>query len=62
MQNEEQRLELVNYIEKASIVILGLLFILFPVFLTNLTTDYFVLPKQALVVFAGLALLILYGV
>jgi len=62
MQNEEQKLELVNYIEKASIVILGLLFILFPVFLTNLTTDYFVLPKQALVVFAGLALLTLYGI
>jgi tetratricopeptide (TPR) repeat protein len=62
MQNEEQRLEIVNYIEKASVVILGLLFILFPVFLTNLTTDYFVLPKQALVIFAGLAVMILYGV
>jgi len=62
MQNEEQKLEIVSYIEKASIVILGLLFILFPVFLTNLTTDYFTLPKQALVVFTGLALIILYGV
>src|ERR1035437_502881 len=62
MQNEEQKLEIVNYIEKASIAILGLLFILFPVFLTNLTTDYFVLPKQALVIFAGIAVLVLYGV
>src|ERR1035437_9336321 len=62
MQNEEQKLEIVNYIEKASIAILGLLFILFPVFLTNLTTDYFVLPKQALVVFAGVAVLVLYGI
>jgi tetratricopeptide (TPR) repeat protein len=62
MQNEEQKLEIVNYIEKASLVILGLLFILFPIFLTNLTTDYFTLPKQALVVFTGIALIILYGV
>jgi Flp pilus assembly protein TadD len=62
MQNTQQRLELVNYIEKASIVILGLLFILFPVFLTNLTTDYFILPKEALVIFAGIVLFALYGV
>ena len=62
MQNEEQKLEIVNYIERASIVILGLLFILFPVFLTNLTTDYFILPKQALVIFACIAVMILYGV
>jgi Flp pilus assembly protein TadD len=62
MQNTEQRLELIGYIEKASIVILGLLFILFPVFLSNLTTDYFVLPKQALVILASSALLILYGI
>jgi tetratricopeptide (TPR) repeat protein len=62
MIKEEQKLEIVNYIEKASIAILGLLFILFPVFLTNLTTDYFVLPKQALVVFAGVAVLVLYGI
>jgi len=62
MQNEEQKLEIVNYIEKASVAILGLLFILFPVFLTNLTTDYYVLPKQALVIFVGLAVMVLYGV
>jgi tetratricopeptide (TPR) repeat protein len=62
MQNEQQKLEIVNYIERASIVILGLLFILFPVFLTNLTTDYFILPKQALVIFACIAVMILYGV
>jgi len=62
MQNEAQKLELIGYIEKASIVILGLLFILFPVFLTNITTDYFILPKQALVVFAGIALIVLYGI
>src|ERR1035437_5815704 len=62
MRNEEQKLELINYIEKASVVILGLLFILFPVLLTNLTTDYFVLPKQALVVFVGMVILTLYGI
>ena len=62
MRNETQRLELISYIEKASVAILGLLFILFPVFLTNLTTDYFVLPKQALVVFVGIVVIVLYGV
>jgi tetratricopeptide (TPR) repeat protein len=62
MPNDEQKIEIINYLEKASIVILGLLFILFPVFLTNMTTDYFILPKQALVVFAGIVILTLYGV
>jgi len=61
MQNEESKLEVINYIEKASIVILGLLFILFPLLFTNLTTDFFTLPKQALLIFAVLMLMLLYG-
>ncbi|HUD09393.1 MAG TPA: tetratricopeptide repeat protein [Patescibacteria group bacterium] len=62
MQNEQQRLEIIGYIEKASVAILGLLLILFPVFLTNLTTDYFILPKQALVIFVGITVMVLYGI
>lgn len=62
MKNEETKLEIIGYIEKASVVILGLLFILFPVFFTNLTTDFFGLPKQALLIFVTLILMILYGI
>ncbi len=62
MQNENSKLELVNYIEKASVVILGLLFLLFPVLITNMTTDFFILPKQALLVFATLVLMLLFGI
>lgn len=59
---EEQKSELINYIEKASVVLLGLLFILFPILFTNLTTDFFVLPKQALLIFITLALILLFGI
>lgn len=61
MKNEETKIEIINYLEKASVVILGLLFILFPVLFTNLTTDFFILPKQALVIFTTLVLMLLYG-
>lgn len=59
---EEQKLEIINYIEKASVVLLGLLFILFPLVFINLTTDFFTLPKQALLIFVTLALILLFGV
>jgi tetratricopeptide (TPR) repeat protein len=60
--NEEQKLEIINYLEKASVAVFCLLFILFPIFFTNLTTDFFNLPKQALVVFATLVIMLLFGV
>lgn len=62
MQNEEQKIEIINYLEKASVAVFCLLFILFPIAFTNLTTDFFSLPKQALVVFAVLVVMILFGV
>lgn len=60
--NDSSREQIINYIEKASVAILGILFILFPVLFTNITTDLFVLPKQALLVFVTMSLLLLYGV
>lgn len=36
--------------------------LLFPIFFLTITTDYFTFPKQILVVFASLALLLLWGV
>ena len=59
---EEQKLEIISYIEKASVVILGLLLLLFPLVFTNLTTDFFNLPKQALLIFATLTLVLLFGI
>ena len=51
-----------DYIEKASLALLSFLFIVFPVFFVNLTTDFFNLPKQALLVFIMLVILLLYAV
>lgn len=59
VQNKEQ---IIVYIEKASVIILSLLFILFPVLFTNLTTDLFVLPKQALLIFSVISLMVLYAI
>lgn len=61
MESEQSKLEVINYIEKASVVILGLLFILFPLLFTNLTTDFFSLPKQALLIFTTIILMILFA-
>ncbi len=57
-QNREQ---IVEYVEKASNTVLALLFIAFPLVFTNITTDIFILPKQVLLIFAVIALLLLYG-
>lgn len=58
---ESSKEQLVEYIEKASITVIALLFIVFPLTFTNLTTDLFVLPKQIVLSFITLSLLVLYG-
>lgn len=59
---EETKQEIINYLEKASVAVFCLLFLIFPIAFTNLTTDFFILPKQALVIFATLAVVIMFGV
>jgi len=59
---ESSKEQLVEYIEKASITIIALLFIVFPLTFSNITTDLFVLPKQILLSFITLSLLVLYGI
>lgn len=61
MNIEENKAQLIDYIEKASVVILGLVFIFFPLLFTNITTDFFTLPKQVLIIFATSVLLLLFG-
>ena len=60
--SEQQRQQWVLYLEKASVAILGLLFIFFPFVFSNITTDLFVLPKQAFLTFGVIVLMLLYGI
>lgn len=59
---EQQKEQWISYLEKASVAILGLLFIFFPLIFSTVTTDLFILPKQAFLVFSVIVLMILYGV
>ena len=59
---EQSKEQIITYIEKASVIILSILFILFPILFTNLTTDLFALPKQALLIFSVISLLALFAV
>lgn len=58
---DQQKEQWVLYLEKASVAILGLLFIFFPLVFSNITTDLFVLPKQAFLIFSVIVLMLLYG-
>ncbi len=58
---EQQREQWVLYLEKTSIAILGILFIFFPLIFSTVTTDLFILPKQAFIIFSVIVLMLLYG-
>lgn len=60
--NEINKQDLVSYLEKASLVIVGLILIFFPLIFTSLTTDLYVLPKEAFLIFSVIVLMLLYGV
>lgn len=49
-------------ISTISTILTAFVFLSFPVFFLTITTDFFTFPKQVIVVFASLALLILWGV
>lgn len=59
---DQQKEQWVLYLERASVAILGLLFIFFPFVFSNITTDLFVLPKQAFLTFGVIVLMLLYGI
>lgn len=55
----ERKKEILSYFENISILVIGILFVLFPIFFLSSTTDAFVLPKQLLlIILSSLALLI----
>ncbi len=58
----EQKKELIDYLNNLSYFLLGILFLVFPVFFLSFTTDAFTLPKQALLGGVSLLLLIIYGI
>lgn len=57
----EIRNEITAYIENVGLVLLGILFFLFPLALTSLTTDPYMLPKQVMLGGIVLILLIFFG-
>lgn len=54
----EDRKETVSYLNNVSLFLLGILFLVFPVFTINQTTEPYILPKQAVLI--GLSLLIVF--
>lgn len=53
--------ELIKYIDNISLVLISGVLLLFPLFFLTATTDFFVLPRQLLITYSSLALLVLWG-
>lgn len=57
----ETKNEITNYFETISLFLLGVLFFIFPLSFTNLTTDWFILPKQIVLSAVVLVTLVIFG-
>lgn len=51
--------EFISYVRSLSVVIISLLFLIFPSFFLTASSDVFIFPKQVFVIFAGIILLVL---
>src|SRR5476651_1459174 len=58
----ERKKEILSYVENVSLLMIGILFVLFPVFFLSFTTDAFVLPKELLVVILSSLALLIFGI
>ncbi|HSX08586.1 MAG TPA: tetratricopeptide repeat protein [Candidatus Saccharimonadales bacterium] len=58
----EKKKEIVSYVENVSLLMVGLLFVLFPVFFLSSTTDAFVLPKELLLIILSSLSLLIFGI
>ncbi len=58
----ERKKEILSYIENVSLLMIGILFVLFPVFFLSFTTDAFVLPKELLLIILSSLALLIFGV
>ncbi len=57
-----ERKDIIAYIENLSLILIAASLLLLPLFFLTGTTDFFILPKQALIVASTLILLVLWGV
>jgi tetratricopeptide (TPR) repeat protein len=54
--------EAVVYLDNISLFLLGVLFFIYPIFTLNLTTEPYVLPKQALLIGLGIIIILLQSI
>lgn len=54
--------KIILYIESLSVLFLGLFILIFPFAFTDLTTEMFILPKQIILAFVVLFLIVIFGV
>ena len=59
---QEKKKVFLSYFENLSLFMVGVLFVLFPLFFLSTTTDAFVLPKQLLLIILSTLALLLYGI
>ncbi len=59
---EDSKKELLSYLENVALLLLGILFVAFPLVFSSMTTDAFSLPKQMLLGAVALVSLLLFGV
>ncbi len=58
----EKKKQLLKYFDNVSLLMIGLLFVLFPIFFLSTTTDAFVLPKQLLLIILSALGLLVFGI
>ena len=58
----ERKKEILSYVENVSLLMIGILFVLFPVFFLSFTTDAFVLPKELLLIILSSLALLIFGI
>src|SRR5580700_7920631 len=58
----ERKKEILSYFENLSLLMIGLLFVLFPIFFLSSTTDAFVEPKELLLIILSSLSLLIFGI
>jgi len=57
----ERKKEFSSYLENVSLILVGILFVLFPIFFLSTTTDAFVEPKELLLIILSSLALLIFG-
>src|SRR5260221_5968239 len=59
--DDKQKQQIIQAIDNALVFLWGITFLLFPVFFLTITTDFFILPKQILLMLAVFLSLVLWS-